>query len=262
MVRSHATGACHGLGETTRRAQFREPLAEAGDACATVPASHASPPITRAACAPRPTPVRAPDEEPGAMGGADDHRVVVALRSSVLDHAVRGVLRAEGWTVEQWPPDAVGDPDDERPCVVDDGWRRSAADRTVLVCPATPVGCAQALRRLTAGQVGAVVPDDRITVIPSALTALRRRRSILELDVVDLALLVPDLDARQRAVLEGVLAGQSAKDIAAGAYLSLATVKRTLSDLFRLFGVRSGLQLTRRASSLGYQPRAVVGPLP
>ena len=132
----------------------------------------------------------------------------------------------------------------------------------MLVCPATPVGCASALRRLTAGQVGAVVPDDRLAVIPAALTALRRRRSVLELDVIDLALLVPDLEPRQRAVLEGLLAGQSAKEIAAGAYLSLATVKRTLSELFRLFGVRSGLQLTRRAASLGYQAREVVGPLP
>jgi DNA-binding CsgD family transcriptional regulator len=191
-----------------------------------------------------------------AMRGADG-RVVVALRSSMLDHAVRGVLAASGWTVQD-PVDAG--PDLLR--IVDDGVRPGPADRTVLVCPATPVGCATALRRLIAGHVGAIVPDDRLTLIPAALAALRRRRSLLELDVVDLASLVPDLDARQRAVLEALLAGQSAKDIAAGAYLSLATVKRTLSDLFRLFGVRSGLQLTRRAASLGYQPREVVGPLP
>ena len=190
------------------------------------------------------------------MGGVD-RRVVVSLRSSVLEHAVRGVLAAGGWTVEK-----LSDVDAGLPCVVDDGLRHSPADRTVLVCPATPVGCASALRRLTAGHVGAVVPDDRLTVIPFALAALHRRRSLLELDVVDLALLVPDLEPRQRAVLEGLLAGQSAKDIAAGAYLSLATVKRTLSDLFRLFGVRSGLQLTRRAASLGYQAHEVVGPLP
>jgi DNA-binding CsgD family transcriptional regulator len=186
-----------------------------------------------------------------------DGRVVVSLHASVLDHAVRGVLAANGWAVA----DGVDD-DGALPRIVDDGHRPGPADRTLLVCPATPVGCATALRRLTSGLVGAIVPDDRLTVIPAALAALRRRRSLLELDVIDLAGLVPDLDARQRAVLEALLAGQSAKDIAAGAYLSLATVKRTLSELFRLFGVRSGLQLTRRAASLGFRPREVTGPLP
>jgi DNA-binding CsgD family transcriptional regulator len=185
-----------------------------------------------------------------------DGRVLVTLRASMLDHAVRGVLAANGWQV------ADADDDAALPRVVDDGHRPGPADRTVLVCPATPVGCAGALARLTHGHVGAVVPDDRLTIIPAVLAALRRRRSLLELDVIDLASLVPTLDARQRAVLEGLLAGQSTKDIAAGAFVSLATVKRSASELFRLFGVRSGLQLTRRAAALGYQPRPVRGPLP
>jgi DNA-binding CsgD family transcriptional regulator len=176
----------------------------------------------------------------------------------VLDHAVRGVLAASGWTVS----DANGADDGSLPRVVDDRQRPGPADRTLLVCPATPVGCAAALRRLTIGHVGAVVPDDRLAVLPDALTALRRRRCLLELDVIDLAGLVPDLDARERAVVEALLAGQTTKDIAASGYLSLATVKRTLSELFRLFGVRSGLQLTRRAASLGYEPREINGPLP
>jgi DNA-binding CsgD family transcriptional regulator len=218
------------LGETTPKAHFGEPLSASAEPCATVP---------------------------GIARTVPDHPVVVALRASMLEHAVRGVLASSGWTVED--PAGAGD---DVPRIVDDSLRHGPPDRTVLVCPATPVGCATALRRLTSGQVGAVVPDDRLTVIPAALHALRRRRSLLELDVIDLAALVPDLDARQRAVLEALLAGQSAKDIAASAYLSLATVKRTLSELFRLFAVRSALQLSRRASSLGYQPREIVGPLP
>jgi DNA-binding NarL/FixJ family response regulator len=191
------------------------------------------------------------------MGGADG-RVLVSVRAPLLAHAVRGVLSGSGWTVT----DALDEEDRDIPRVVDDGRRPGPADRTVLVCPATPVACAAALRRLMTGHVGAIVPDDRLTAIPAVLAALRRRRSLLELDVIDLAALVPDLDPRQRAVLEAVVAGQTAKDIAAGAYLSVATVKRTLSELFRLFGVRSGLQLTRRAASLGFEPREVSGPLP
>jgi DNA-binding CsgD family transcriptional regulator len=191
------------------------------------------------------------------MGGVDG-RVVVSVRAPLLDHAVRGVLAAGGWTVAE----AVDDDDRAIPRVVDDSRRPGPADLTLLVCSATPVACAAALRRLVNGHVGAVVPDDRLAAIPAVLAALRRRRSLLDLDVIDLAGLVPDLDPRRRAVLEAVLAGQSATDIAAGAYVSVATVKRTLSDLFRLFGVRSRLQLTRRASTLGYEPREVTGPLP
>jgi DNA-binding CsgD family transcriptional regulator len=193
------------------------------------------------------------------MGGADG-RVIVSVRAPLLDHAVRGVLVASGWTVTD-DIDAVDDDDRGVPRVVDDS-RPGPADRTLLVCAATPVACAAALRRLVHGHVGAVVPDDRLTAIPAVLAALRRRRTLLDLDVIDLASLVPELDARRRAVLEAVLAGQSATDIATGAYVSVATVKRTLSELFRLFGVRSRLQLTRRASTLGYAPREITGPLP
>jgi DNA-binding CsgD family transcriptional regulator len=188
---------------------------------------------------------------------ADEGRVVVSLRRSVLDQAVRGVLTAQGWTIE-----SASEPHRELPSVVDDGSRRGVPHRTVLVCPATPVGCAGALRRLVAGHVGAVVPEDRLAVLPEVLAELRRRRTLLELDVIELAALVPTLDARHRAVLEGLLAGQSAADIATQSYLSPATVKRAVSLLLRKFGVRSGLQLTRRAASLGFQPREVHGPIP
>ena len=181
---------------------------------------------------------------------------LVAVRAPVLAHAVRGVLHASGWQIEG----AVRRESALR--IVDDPPPVGPAERTVLVCAATPVGCAAALRRLTGGEIGAVVPEDRLGSIPDVLTALGRRRSLLELDVVDRAALVPPLDARQRAVLEALLAGQSAKDIAASSYLSLATVKRAMSQLFRIFGVRSGLQLARRASALGYRSRPVNGPIP
>lgn len=189
---------------------------------------------------------------------ADDPPVaIVALRVTVVAQAVRGVLRASGWRVEV-PSVSLR----HLPHIIDNTLSPSTPDHTVLVCSSTPVGCATALRRLTGGEIGAIVPDDQLGSIPEVLAALRHRRTLLELDVIDRASLVPELDARQQAVLEALLAGQSAREIAASAYLSHATVKRALSQLLRSFGVRSGLQLARRAAALGYQARAATGPIP
>jgi DNA-binding CsgD family transcriptional regulator len=191
----------------------------------------------------------------------------------VLEHAVRGVLAERGWTIDapgdgpgaglgDEPGAGPGDEPREQLQVVDETGPGRPPHRTVLVCAATPVACATALGRLVRGHVGAIVPDDRLGVLPDVLAALRHRRTLLELEVIDLAALVPHLDARHHAVLQGLLAGQSATDIASRAYLSPATVKRAVALLRRELGVRSGLQLTRRATSLGYEPREVTGPIP
>lgn len=54
------------------------------------------------------------------------------------------------------------------------------------------------------------------------------------------------LSARQTQMLEWVLAGQSNREIAAGAGLSEGTVKNHVSTLLLLFGVRSRAQLISR----------------
>lgn len=209
----------------------------------------------------------------------------MVLRRPVLEHAVRGLLHAHGWQVvvpgaaaglaarglacagdRGRAHDGRGRENDDRKGdgvvrIVDDE-RLGAGDRSVLICESAPVACAAALRRLLRGDVGAVVPDERLAALPEVLDALHRRRSILDLDVVALATLVPALDARQHAVLQGVLAGQSTREIAANAYLSLATVKRSVSQLYRAFGVHGTAALTRRASSLGFRARPVTGPVP
>lgn len=185
----------------------------------------------------------------------DERRVVVSLQRAVLAQAVHSVLRAHGWrAVDAAPADRVA--------YVTDDEHLGAGERSVLIVEAAPVSCAAALRRLLRGDVGAVVADERILELPEVLDALRRRRSLLDLDLVALAALVPPLTPREQAVLQGVLAGQSAREIAANAFVSLATVKRSISRLLRVFGVRSTAQLARRAAGLGYRPRAVTGPLP
>ncbi len=185
---------------------------------------------------------------------------------SLLEHAVRGLLRTHGWEVvaPAAPRNAAVGLDgwgDRLVRIVDDE-RLGAGDRSVLICEPTPVACASALRRLLRGDIGAVVPDERLTALPEVLDALHRRRSVLDLDVIALAMLVPPLDARQHAVLQGVLNGQTTREIAANGYVSVATVKRCVSQLYRAFGVRGTGPLTRRAATLGFRARPVTGPLP
>src|SRR5690606_17199336 len=96
---------------------------------------------------------------------------------------------AHGWSVVRRPataPRAVEARSDGEVRIVDDE-RLGAGDRSVLICESAPVSCAAALRRLLRGDVGAVVPDERILGLPEVLDALARRRSILDLDVVALA---------------------------------------------------------------------------
>lgn len=190
----------------------------------------------------------------------------MVLRRAVLEHAVRGLLRTHGWEVvaPAAPRNAAVGLDgwgDRLVRIVDDE-RLGAGDRSVLICEPTPVACASALRRLLRGDIGAVVPDERLTALPEVLDALHRRRSVLDLDVIALAMLVPPLDARQHAVLQGVLNGQTTREIAANGYVSVATVKRCVSQLYRAFGVRGTGPLTRRAATLGFRARPVTGPLP
>ena len=62
------------------------------------------------------------------------------------------------------------------------------------------------------------------------------------------------LTAREQAVLGGLMAGESAADIAAASYVSLATVRSQIRSILLKLGVRSQLEAVSLAHAAGWRP--------
>lgn len=62
------------------------------------------------------------------------------------------------------------------------------------------------------------------------------------------------LTAREQAVLGGLMAGESAADIAAASYVSLATVRTQIRSILWKLGVRSQLEAVSLAHTAGWRP--------
>jgi DNA-binding NarL/FixJ family response regulator len=101
----------------------------------------------------------------------------------------------------------------------------------------------EAVRRFAGGEV-MLTEDQR----QNLLAELRARRS------ADRARLRPfeQLTAREQSVLERMVSGDSAETIAAGSYVSLATVRSHIQAIFRKLGVNSQLAAVAMARDAGW----------
>jgi DNA-binding CsgD family transcriptional regulator len=196
-----------------------------------------------------------PRRPPMPVGGGP---VAVRVRSSVLRHAIGGLLAGTGW----WMDDQSA-ADSSAPTVAEPSLWASRRAQTILLLPrSTPVACSVAVQRIVRNEAVGVVSSEAIGELVDALEALGTGKIYLTAATLEHSSLVQPLTRRQVAVLRALVAGQEVEGVASSACLSVSTVKRTVSELLAVHGVRSRLLLVRTAVALGYEGRVVTGPLP
>ena len=172
------------------------------------------------------------------------------VRGETLHEALSHVAFRDGWDVVRNPlPGAVVVRD--RVVALD---AEQSASRTVLVAEPSPLQCQRALRAFAAGTVASVIPADQPSELGHAMASVADGWGAVPLRVLEIAAAMPDLSERQEAILGALMAGQSTAEIARGLYLSGASVKRELAQLFRDFGARNRLELAMFAADLGFRP--------
>ena len=193
---------------------------------------------------------RAPDRTT-PTASADRTRVCTFdVRGETLHEALSHVAFRDGWDVVRNPlPGAVVVRD--RVVALD---AEQSASRTVLVAEPSPLQCQRALRAFAAGTVASVIPADQPSELGHAMASVADGWGAVPLRVLEIAAAMPDLSERQEAILGALMAGQSTAEIARGLYLSGASVKRELAQLFRDFGARNRLELAMFAADLGFRP--------
>ncbi|HEX4905498.1 MAG TPA: LuxR C-terminal-related transcriptional regulator [Acidimicrobiales bacterium] len=127
----------------------------------------------------------------------------------------------------------------------------------VLVCGPTAVDAAAAVAAFAAGQARAIVAADDPEQLVAALAALELGLSLVPADLLERARAVPALTDRQRAVLGGVLAGQSNAEMARALQVRPVTVKREVAGLFGAFGACRRFELMSVAFGLGFRADAL-----
>lgn len=148
------------------------------------------------------------------------------------------------------------------------GWRRAATnggqhdhvvtDRvgcrgaSVLLVPARPVPCREALLALGEGRVRAVLASDDVSGLPDALAALESGVCTVPVRIIDAAREVPVLSERQHHLVAGIVAGRTNRTLARQLQVSEATIKREMSELLRRFDVPNRMALAATVVRLGF----------
>ena len=166
--------------------------------------------------------------------------VRIRVQDPVLARAVEAVVTDAGWEVGR---NGAG-------LVVADHHD----DADVVVIPPTPATCADAVAD---ERPASVVATDRLDELKDALDATTRGYVLVPRRVHELAHALPRLDARERDVLQAVMAGQSNRQIARTLGVSEATVKRTVAALVGRLGAARRESLTAVALGLGFRPAPV-----
>ena len=127
----------------------------------------------------------------------------------------------------------------------------------VLVCGTSAVDAAAAVAAFAAGQARAVITLDEPDRLGAVLAALELGLSHVPADLLERARAVPSHTDRQRAVLGGVLAGQSNAEMARALQVRPVTVKREVAALFAAFGACRRFELMSAGFGLGFTAEAV-----
>ncbi|CAN5459015.1 hypothetical protein BH10ACT3_BH10ACT3_23810 [soil metagenome] len=133
-----------------------------------------------------------------------------------------------------------------------------ASQRSVMVVESTPFAASRALRLLADGAIMAAFSVDEPQDLVPALESLRAQRAMVPVRLFNQAAQMPKLSQRQVDVLGALVVGQANRDIARGIYLSEASVKREIAELFHLLDVSSRLNLAGRGASLGIPARLML----
>jgi DNA-binding NarL/FixJ family response regulator len=176
------------------------------------------------------------------------------VRSETLARALTFVGRAAGWI----------DADTHGHCdvlVADavDTLHGSDARYRILVTEPTPKACRVAVDEIVAGRAHAVVLADHPDQLATALRAVDGDHATAPSRVIALASQLPALTDRQVQIMRAILAGQTNKQLSRGLRLSPASIKRELTELYRLLRAANRLELAHRAMTLGYLPQRLVG---
>jgi DNA-binding NarL/FixJ family response regulator len=179
---------------------------------------------------------------------------LVAVRSETLARALTFVGRAAGWV----------DADRLARCdvvIVDsiEAVRSAVSPCRILVSDPTPRACRAAVDEVMSGTAHSVVLADQPDQLATALLAVAGGHATTPSRAIALAAALPSLSERQEQILRATLAGQTNKQLARGLALSPASIKRELTDLYRLLGVINRLELAHRAATLGFGPKRLIG---
>ena len=179
---------------------------------------------------------------------------LVAVRSETLARALTFVGRAAGWI----------DADRFAACdvvVVDsiEGLRAATSRCRILVTEPTPRACRAAVDEVMSGTAHAIVLADQPDQLATALRAVASGNATTPSRAIAMAAELPPLSERQEQIMRATLAGQTNKQLSRGLGLSPASIKRELTDLYRLLGVINRLELAHRAMTLGFVPKRLIG---
>jgi DNA-binding NarL/FixJ family response regulator len=178
----------------------------------------------------------------------------VAVRSATLARALTLTGRAAGWV----DADTRGNGDLFIADTVD-ALHHSNARYRILVVEPTAKACRVAVDAITSASADAVVLSDRLDQLDTALQAIRNGHTPIPARAIELAMQLPSLTARHVQILQAILAGQTNKHLSRGLGLSPASIKRELTELYRLLGAGNRLELAHCAMTLGYLPQRLAG---
>jgi DNA-binding NarL/FixJ family response regulator len=178
----------------------------------------------------------------------------VAVGSETLARALTFVGRGAGW-VDADTPGAC----DVLIADTVDSLRGSGARYRILVTEPTPKACRVAVDEIVTGRAHAIVLADQPDQLATALRAVGGDNATAPSRAIELAAQLPLLSDRQVQIMRAILAGQTNKQLSRGLGLSPASIKRELTELYRLLGAANRLELAHRAMTLGYLPKRLVG---
>jgi DNA-binding NarL/FixJ family response regulator len=125
----------------------------------------------------------------------------------------------------------------------------------ILVVEPTPRAAAMAIDAIIAGHIRGVFTADRPDDLSETLTSALQGRTVIPTTLVQLGRTMPCLSERQVRIIEAVIDGKSNSQIASELFLSAASIKRELGELFKLFDITNRASLARCGNELGITSR-------
>lgn len=193
----------------------------------------------------------------GTQTGADNdraHTFCIDVRDVTLRRALSYVGSSIGWNELSGSSGASA--------VVCDATGPHGGDQSqglrILVIEPTPKAADYALEAVRAGRVHGIFASDRPDDLPPTLESAMMGRITIPASLVRLGQEMPSLTERQVQIIESVICGKNNAQIATELFLSPASIKRELGELFRLLDVPNRASLAGRGRELGIRGNRLV----
>jgi DNA-binding NarL/FixJ family response regulator len=172
-------------------------------------------------------------------------RVHIACRNKNLGKMIKYTAESLEWILTSTGENAV--------VVTDHHSDRSGRNVVVVVDPAKPAHALRVLRRISAGSIGGALSADRLLYdLPLVVRAASTEVVAFSGALSASARQCPALTARQERVLHLIALGLSYTTIAQRLLVSVATIKREVSNLFELFDCGTQTVLVAAAGEAGF----------